>query len=170
LELIKSVRKKIDIEGKNGEFRLNNERKEEFMDLLLVHKNQNESFKLAFDRESHGTKKFIFLLYSLLKVPKNSIVLLDEVETSLNIEIVDYIIKYLVKNKNCSQFLFSTHQPDVLNNLRSDQIKIIERKELSSKIINLHDLIKNNKKINKDYGEYYKQGVLGGIPVIYNDD
>lgn len=30
--------------------------------------------------------------------------------------------------------------------------------------------IKDNTKINKNYGDYYKEGVLGGFPNVYKED
>jgi uncharacterized protein len=148
--------------------------KQEFEDILvdtlfLIHKYKNKDIKINFEAESSGTRKFILLFYNLLKMSKDSIILYDEIENSFNIEIVEFIIKNLAKDKRNSQLIFSTHQPEILNYLRSDQIKIIEKKKSESKVLNLYDIVKSNKKINKNYGEYYKEGVLGGFPNVYRD-
>ena len=96
--------------------------------------------------------------------------LYDEIETSFNIEIVEFIIRHFANNKTNSQLLFTTHQPEILNYLRSDQINIIEKKNCVSEIVNLHSIVKDNPKINKNYGDYYREGVLGGFPNVYKED
>ncbi len=137
--------------------------------LLLFHENDKKNIKVKFNFESTGTQKFILIFYNLLKLSEDSIILFDEIENSFNIEIVEYIIKYFNKSKS-NQLLFTTHQPDILNYLRSDQINIIEKKNSVSEIINLHKIVKNNPKINKNYGDYYREGVLGGFPNVYKED
>ena len=142
----------------------------EIMDLDLIHRHKNRTIKINFNAESSGTQKFILIFYNLLKLSKDSILLYDEMETSYNIEIVEFILNSFSKKDNLSQLLFTTHQPEILNYLRSDQINIIEKNDSVSKIINLHNIVKNNSKINKNYGDYYREGVLGGFPHVYNED
>ena len=110
------------------------------------------------------------IFYNLLKLSKDSLILFDEIENSFNIEIVEFILNYFSKSKDGSQLLFTTHQPDILNLLRSDQINIIEKEDSVSKIINLHSIVRNNPKINKNYGDYYREGVLGGFPNVYKEE
>jgi len=143
---------------------------QDIMDLDLIHKHNNKTIKINFSAESSGTKKFILIFYNLLKLDKDSIILYDEIETSYNIEIVEFILNNFSNNNNLSQLLFTTHQPEILNYLRSDQINIIEKEDSVSKIINLHNIVKNNPKINKNYGDYYREGVLGGFPNVYKED
>ena len=137
--------------------------------LNLIHEHKNKKLQLNFSVESIGTQKFISIFYNLLKLSKDSVILFDEIENSFNIEIVKFIIDYFAINENNYQLLFTTHQPDILNYLRSDQINIIEKEDLTSQIINLHDIVKNNPKINKNYGDYYREGVLGGFPRVYKE-
>jgi len=142
----------------------------EIMDLDLIHTHKNKTFRINFVAESSGTQKFILIFYNLLKLTKDPIILYDEIETSYNIEIVEFILNNFSKKDNMSQLLFTTHQPEILNYLRSDQINIIEKEDSVSKIINLHNIVKNNPKINKNYGDYYREGVLGGFPNVYKED
>ena len=137
--------------------------------LILIHKHDKKNIKVKFNSESVGTQKFILFFYNLLTLPKNSVILFDEIENSLNIEIVEFIIDHFSSSKNKFQLLFTTHQPNTLNLLRSDQINIIEKKDSVSKIVNLHTIVKNNSKINKNYGDYYGEGVLGGFPNVYKE-
>lgn len=142
----------------------------EIMDLDLIHTHKNKTLRINFIAESSGTQKFILIFYNLLKLTKDTIILYDEIETSYNIELVEFIIDNFSKKDNVSQLLFTTHQPEILNYLRSDQINIIEKEDSVSKIINLHNIVKNNPKINKNYGDYYREGVLGGFPHVYKED
>ncbi len=170
LELVKSVREEIEYKINNEEIIKQPTKKVPVTDLILIHKHNKADLKINFNGESSGTKKFILLFFTLFKLNKDSIILYDEIETSFNIEIVEFIINYFTKKDNKSQLLFTTHQPEILNYLRSDQINIIEKEDSVSKIINLHNIVKNNPKINKNYGDYYREGVLGGFPNVYKED
>jgi len=171
LELVKRKIKAIEFIQIDDKGTMNqNISEQEIMDLDLIHKHKGKPIKINFNAESSGTKKFILIFYNLLKLAKDSIILYDEIETSYNIEIVEFILNSFSKNENMSQLLFTTHQPEILNYLRSDQINIIEKEDAVSKIINLHNIVKNNPKINKNYGDYYREGVLGGFPHVYNED
>lgn len=171
LELVKRKVKTIEFVQTDDKGTMNqNISEQEIMDLDLIHQHKNKTVKINFNAESSGTKKFILIFYNLLKLAKDPIIIYDEIETSYNIEIVEFILNSFSKKDNMSQLLFSTHQPEILNYLRSDQINIIEKEDSVSKIINLHSIVKNNPKINKYYGDYYREGVLGGFPHVYKED
>jgi AAA15 family ATPase/GTPase len=171
LELVKRKVKAIEFVQIDDKGTMHqNVSEQEIMDLDLIHKHNGEIIKINFNAESSGTRKFILLFYNLLKLEKDPIILYDEIETSYNIEIVEFILNSFSKKENMSQLLFTTHLPEILNYLRSDQVSIIEKEDSVSKIINLHNIVKNNPKINKNYGDYYREGVLGGFPHVYNED
>jgi uncharacterized protein len=171
LELVKGVHKNIELIQIDGKETINPKiTNKEITELNLIHTHKNEKLKVNFVAESSGTQKFILIFYNLLRLKKESIILYDEIENSFNIELIEFIINYFSKNKNRSQLLFTTHQSEILNYLRSDQIKIIEKEDSVSKIINLHNIIRNNSKINKNYGDYYREGVLGGFPNVYKEE
>jgi len=171
LELVKGVHKSIELIQVGGKETINQKiTDEEVMDLNLIHIHKNEKLKVNFVAESSGTQKFILIFYNLLSLKKEALILYDEIENSFNIELIEFIINYFTKNKHRSQLLFTTHQSEILNYLRSDQINIIEKEDSVSKIINLHSVVKDNPKINKNYGDYYREGVLGGFPNVYKED
>lgn len=171
LELVKGLAKEIGlIQMKDLSTFKQDILEKEIADLVLIHKHDNEDLKINFIAESSGTQKFILIFYNLLRLSKDSIILYDEIETSFNIEIVEFIINYFANNKTNSQLIFTTHQPEILNYLRSDQINIIEKKDSRSEIVVLHNIVKDNKKINNNYGDYYKEGILGGFPNVYKED
>ena len=142
-------------------------KKVKITDLILLHQNENK-LKINFNAESIGTKKFIHFFYHLSSLNENSIILIDELENSFNLEIIIYILEFFKKEKIKHQLLFTTHSHPVLNYLRSDQIKIIEkdRKNSSTKIKELYDLVSSNLKIRGNYGDYYFKGYFGARPNI----
>ena len=137
----------------------------EISDLILVHKHKKKRLPVSFLVEAKGTQIFIQVIYNLLLNDKNTVLIFDEIENSLNIEIVIHMIKIFSKQKNL-QLIFTTHQPDILNELRSDQIKIFEKHDSISSIIELHEITKTEPNMRKNYGTYYREGVLGGWPKI----
>ncbi|MFW6286187.1 MAG: AAA family ATPase [Nanoarchaeota archaeon] len=170
LELVKSRLKNItSITIKNDSITRENINEQNVTNLLLLHKHEDKNLKIDFNTESSGTQKFILIFYNLLKLARDSIILYDEIETSFNIEIVEFIINHFANNKTNSQLIFTTHQPEILNYLRSDQINVIEKRDSTSEIVTLHSIVKDNTKINKNYGDYYKEGVLGGFPNVYRE-
>ena len=136
--------------------------------LLLSHKTSKSSFKINFNAESTGTQKFIHVFIALLNTRDDEIIIFDEIETSWNLEIVKFTLDYIKSEKPNCQLIFTTHQPEIINWLRSDQIHIVEKEDSVSRITNLHSIISSNSKINKNYGDYYREGVLGGQPKVYN--
>ena len=142
---------------------------QEIDELILLHKNYGKTLKIDFNSESEGTKKFVSLFYNLLTIPEGAVILYDEIGNSLNTEIVKFIVNHFAKRKNTHQLVLTTHQPDVLNHLRSDQTKIVDKENSESKILELHDIVKSNEKINRNYGDYYREGVLGGFPSVYDE-
>ena len=171
LELVKGLQKEVIlIQIKDSSTLKQDISEKDIMDLVLIHRHNNKDLKVNISAESSGTQKFILIFYYLLKLRKDAIILYDEIENSFNIELVEFIMNYFAKKENNSQLLFTTHNSEILNYLRSDQINIIEKEDSVSKIISLHNIVKNNPKINKNYGDYYREGVLGGFPNVYKED
>jgi hypothetical protein len=52
--------------------------------------------------------------------------------------------------------------------MRADQIKIIKKEDLISKITDFYKIAKQNN-ITNNFGKYYREGVLGGVPIIYEE-
>jgi len=101
--------------------------------------------EIAFDfekEESDGTKNLFFILLSLLDVVKNNkILLIDEIESSLHTNIVEFIIKMFHAGES-SQLIYSTHNTNLLNlnKVRKDQIYFVNKKaDASTDLYSLFD-------------------------------
>ncbi len=73
---------------------------------------------------STGTRRILQLLITIIKtIENNGIMLCDEIETALHKELVQLIIQLYLKNDNYSQLIFTTHDPEILDqgNMRNDQ-------------------------------------------------
>ena len=103
--------------------------------LFLTHKGDNFSGSLEFIDESLGTKKIVVLaahLYAALSKP--SVLIVDELETSLHPELTKLIIKCFLDetiNPFNSQLIFTSHETTLLNLnlLRRDQINFVYKNE-----------------------------------------
>ena len=81
--------------------------------------------KFNFDiEESQGTKKMFYTILRLIDIlRKGKAILIDELETSLHSDLVEFILK-LFHCSESAQLIFSTHNTNLLdlNKLRRDQI------------------------------------------------
>ncbi|GAU78417.1 ATP/GTP-binding protein [Fusibacter sp. 3D3] len=137
-----------------------------------VYKNENEFSRfeyLDFNEESLGTRKFFALIGVILdSIYNGKIIFVDELESSLHVFLVEFIVKMFNSSKNCfgGQLIFSTHNTSLLNSslFRRDQIWFVEKNNIgASNLKSLSDF-----KIRKDlvFETNYKLGKFGAIPFI----
>ena len=93
--------------------------------VMLNHKYNNSDYALPLSMESAGTKKLMELslpLYDL--IVSKSIVLIDELESSLHQELVELFLDLFLEISDHSQLLFTTHNQDLLDSglLRDDEV------------------------------------------------
>ena len=73
---------------------------------------------------STGTKRILNIFILMMHTKENNgIMLCDEIETAFHKEIVQLIIQIYIKNNEYSQLLFTTHNPEILDNgmMRNEQ-------------------------------------------------
>jgi len=127
---------------------------------------ENVEFDLI-DNESDGTKNLFSLLGPIFDtISKEKILVIDEFEAGLHPLITRFIIKLLhYKNKN-AQFIFNTHNTDLLSNkfFRRDQIYFVDKNKYGeSSLYSLNDYnVRYDRTFNKDYLE----GRYDAIPFI----
>lgn len=134
--------------------------------LLLTHGNESDSFQLELSEESAGTKRyfeFIGLMCELIN--KNRIVPIDEIESSLHIELQLHYITLFLRNASRGQLIFTSHNTALLNErdlLRRDAIWITDRNpDGSTKLTSVADFsLRKEHAIDK----VYRRGLLGGVP------
>lgn len=154
-----------------GEFKL-------LPEIKTLHKKYGKNFKMAgyieFDlekKESKGTKNLFSLLGPILDtIETNGVLVIDELETNLHPLISRFLIKmFNIKNKS-AQFIFNTHDTNLLSNkfFRRDQIYFVNKDKFGqSNLYSLYEydnVPRADKTLNKDYLE----GKYKAIPFIDN--
>jgi AAA15 family ATPase/GTPase len=164
LRLSKSLIQKVDTQVVDFE-----EREGEIKTIHLNDKFERVDFE--FSDESSGTQRIISfspLVFMGLKL--GWVIVVDEFERSLHPEIAQYILGLFNDpevNKNGAQFIFATHDTTLLspeNNLRRDQINLVEKNEKGETEMFTVSDIKGVREGN--YEKWYLEGRLGAVPNI----
>lgn len=133
----------------------------------------NNSFELPPQNESLGTHVLLHKLSQILPVLKNgSIIVLDEIDKSLHPDLCTILIGLFTNeqtNPNKAQLLFTTHNRDIFNSLRSDEILLIDKNrsgESSLKYSSDFRDVRSRDNLHK----VHSQGRIGAVPNIEEDD
>ena len=120
--------------------------------------------------QSDGTIRTIGIeaaIYQAIK--KEAFLHIDEVESSLHPELVEFILQKFLSSSNRSQLLVTTHYDPLLNTvgdlLRSDSVWFTEKDESgATNVYSLADF-KGLKRISS-YQKAYRNGIFGALPNI----
>ena len=137
--------------------------------LLLTHETEAGNFQIDFGLESAGTKAYFRLARLLYDIKDCGCVLMeDELEDSLHYELLIHYLQTYLQTSGKSQFIFTTHNQQLLNEnwmIRRDMVWFTEkdRKSGSTILSRASDmgLHKNVSLMNA-----YKIGKLGARPVL----
>lgn len=130
---------------------------------------------LTDEGESDGTKKMIQLApFVILTNLAGGILVVDEFESQLHTRLSREIVQLFnstTGNPNNAQFIFSTHDTNLLDNklLRRDQIALVEKNERGeSEVYSLSEVkgVRNDANFEKDY----LGGSYGAIPDVQELD
>lgn len=117
--------------------------------------------------ESEGTKKLFVMLLSIIDIVRNNkIIIVDELESSLHNDMVEFMIALFHAGKS-AQLIFSTHNTNLidLKKLRKDQIYFVNKKEdASTDLYSLFDYKDFRDTMDAEKG--YLQGRFDAIPYI----
>jgi hypothetical protein len=117
--------------------------------------------------ESDGTKKLFSILLTIIDVVKNNkVLLIDELETHLHNDIVEFVIS-LFHASHSAQLIFSTHNTNLINlkKLRKDQICFVNKKDdASTELYSLYDYKDFRDTMDAEKG--YLQGRFDAVPYI----
>lgn len=151
--------------------KIKNKGKVTAVSIELEHTVNQVKYKLPFDLESQGTRRYYELSGFLSMLLKGSIVLpIDELESSLHPDLFTHFILSFLINSKGSQILATTHNREILNNkdiFRNDVIWFTDKDNNSStKLYSLSDF--DSKVIRDTSNVYnaYKIGKLGGVPKL----
>ncbi len=129
-----------------------------------------ETYELSTRQESDGTTRVMDIEAAIYEAIKNnSVLLLDEIESSLHPNLIEFILQEYIMNSNESQMLITTHYPGLLNTIddlvRKDNIWFVEKDK--SGTTDLYSLVefKGLNKISK-IERAYRKGQCGALPNI----
>jgi len=139
------------------------------VNLEFVHTVNNNKYSLAFEDESHGTKRYYGFAGILSLLINNSVAFpIDELEASLHPDLfVHFLLSFLVNSKN-SQIIATTHNREILNNkdiFRNDAIWFTDKTETcSTELYSLSDFDSSVIRDTSNVYNAYKIGKLGAVP------
>lgn len=150
------------------------EQRHDFLEgqVLMQFHHQDLGKMLPPECESHGTLGLYVLLYFiLLTLRDNRLLLVDEIETAIHPDIVEVIIRIIKKNRlqkkhSYPQFIFTTHQTELMNLLGSKRAIFLAEKNQrgATKISSAEEFV--NLRGVRDAYKQYKLGRLGAIPFL----
>lgn len=148
---------------------IKNKGKGKAVSLELEHTVNKVKYKLPFDLESQGTRRYYSFSGLLSMLIKNANTIpIDELESSLHPDLFTHFILSFLVNAKKSQILATTHNREILNNkdiFRNDAIWFTDKNNnCSTELYSLSDF---DSKIIRDTSNVYnayKIGKLGGVP------
>lgn len=136
------------------------------------HKHNGEVFNVRLNAESEGTKKLMFISFILLDALDTGFCLLfDELDAKIHPLILRRIINMFTDkeiNKNGAQLVFSAHNLVNFNSedLRRDEIWLVEKTNHKSKIKSLASLDEGKVRSDLNFSKCYLDGRFGGVPFM----
>lgn len=137
----------------------------------VTNKNGLEKYFLEDHLESEGTRRITGLetvLYMALQ--RNAFLAIDEIESSLHPDLIEFVLKKFLENKNNrAQLLVTTHYDPLLNEtddlFRKDSVWFTDKNDSGS--TELYSLVEFSG-LNRiaSLQKAYRQGRFGGIPKI----
>ena len=117
--------------------------------------------------ESGGTKKLFRMMLGMIDiVRKGKVLLIDEIDTSLHTQLVEYIIN-LFNSSERAQLVYTSHNTHLLNTdfQRRDQVYFVNKREDgSSDLYSLYDF--KDFRDTLDMEKAYLQGRFDAVPYL----
>lgn len=138
----------------------------------VKNKRGEEHYRLPNSLQSEGTKRTFGIeaaIYEAIKT--NGILPIDEIESSLHPELVEFIIEKFLKEKSRSQLIVTSHYDPLLNTvddlIRKDSVWFTEKEvDGHTTLYSLTDF-KGLSKISS-FQKSYRNGVFGALPNIHD--
>lgn len=131
-----------------------------------------EKYTLPNSLQSEGTRRTFGIEAAIYECIKgNNFLSIDEIESSLHPDLVEFIIEQFLKVQSHSQMLVTSHYDPLLNTvddlLRKDSVWFTEKEEDGNS--RLYSLVEF-KGLNKisSFQRSYRNGVFGALPNIQN--
>lgn len=159
-ELIKSLPKEIqDDIAKRGEKPVTRTAK-------VVH-HYDKDYELPLSWESAGTKRMMELVNPLMELSQSSVVVIDEIESSIHQTLLETYLQLFLEISDDSQLIFTTHNLDLLDSelLRDDEVWFCYKTDFGDSI---YDSITDFTGIRKETSrkKLYMANKFGALPEI----
>ena len=131
-----------------------------------------EQYRLSNELQSAGTKRTFGLEAAIYEaIQSEGILPIDELESSLHPELVEFIIEHFLRKPGRSQLIVTTHYDPLLNTVddlfRKDSVWFTEKGDDGhTKLYSLTDF-KGLSKISS-FQKSYRNGVFGALPNIHH--
>jgi AAA15 family ATPase/GTPase len=134
-------------------------------EIMFAHK-YDRKYMLPFFSESMGTRRLFELAGPLLDCIQNEkSMFIDEIESSLHDDLLDFFIRTFIENTKSSQLIFTTHNQNLLDSalLRNDEVWFAQKNNSGGSeffsLVEFEDIPENVSR-----RELYKAGSFGALP------
>lgn len=135
-------------------------------DAKFVH-HYDDDYELPIYLESAGTKRMLELALPLVELANSSILMIDELESSLHQSLLETFLQLFLEISDDSQLLFTTHNLDLLDSdlLRDDEVYFCFKTDKGNSI---YHSITDYKGIRKETSrkKLYMADKFGALPLI----
>jgi AAA15 family ATPase/GTPase len=128
----------------------------------------DDDVKLPLNYESDGTQRLFALAGPLMRLThEHTFLAIDEIETSLHDDLLEFFISTFLNNSSRSQLLFTTHNQSLLDSelLSNDEIWFVQKdKTGGSELFSLAEFKDIPPGVSRR--KLYKAGTFGALPFI----
>ena len=99
-------------------------------------------------------------------IKQGQLIFIDEIDSKFHSDLLQIIIQFYNDSKinvSGSQMIFTTHNTILLNNLRRDQIIVVEKNEFGESSLRRAHASDNPIRIDSSIEREYSKGKLGGV-------
>lgn len=148
-----------------------NSKGEEIHIPYFIHEHEDQKNRLPFFLESNGTRKlFTSLAYYWLVLRSGGILLLDEFDIHLHPLILPIILDLFMDvqyNKKDAQFIFTSHNTEIMDILGKYRTILVEKKDNESYCYRMDEI--EGLRNDRNNSSKYLRGDFGGIPIIKDE-
>jgi len=145
------------------------EQEEKFLEVHFIHGDPfGPKWTLSPWEESRGTSILLRRLEDIItSLQQGGIVVFDEIDTSLHPELSALLVQLFCNpevNKNQAQLIFSTHNRSLMNQLRRDEVVLLDKDRDGSS--SLRAASEYQLRGREDLKRAYERGRIRGVPVL----
>lgn len=90
-------------------------------------------------QESDGTLRVAGIVTALLQRPRPSLVAIEEPELTVHPGALEVVLDYMREVASDGQVVFTTHSPDVLDQIDADDVRVVERTDGVTRVARIDD-------------------------------